>query len=258
MRVEDLDPPRVRPGSETSILRDHEWLGLDWDEGPTHQSKRGPAYAAALAELRDKGLVYPCTCTRREIAAIASAPHGDEGARYPGTCREGPTHPERPAAFRFRMSDPSPGFEDALLGAQGGGAGGDFIIRRADGLWAYQLAVVVDDAAAGITEVIRGADLLSSTPRQLALYRALGADVPGFLHVPLVVDEDGGRLAKRFGSTGIDEYRDAGFSPEALLGLLAESLGIRADRSPTSAADLIDDFDLSRVPREPFALPRLL
>lgn len=259
MRIEDLDPPRVQPGSEESILRDHEWLGLDWDEGPTRQSDRGDAYAAALAELSAKRLVYPCTCSRKEIAAIASAPHGNEGLHYPGTCREHRSHPGRPEAMRFLMPDPSPAFDDLFLGRYDEGqVGGDFVVRRADGLWAYQLAVVVDDADAGVTEVIRGDDLLSSTPRQIALYRALGRAEPGFVHIPLVVAEDGRRLAKRHGAVGVSEYRDAGLSPEALLGVLAESLGLRADASPTSAAELVDDFDLSRVPRAPFVLPRLL
>ena len=204
MRIEDLDPPRVREGSEESILRDHAWLGLDWDEGPFHQSTRTARYEAALARLEAAGRVFPCTCTRKEVqAATASAPHGDDGPRYPGTCRERPSHPERDPAIRFRMDD-GPGFVDALAGPyEAGRVGGDFIVRRSDGLFAYQLAVVVDDHEMGVTEVIRGDDLLPSTPRQIALYEALGWTPPSFLHVPLVLGEDGERLAKRHGSVAV-------------------------------------------------------
>jgi len=189
MRIEDIDRPRVVPGSADAIFRDHEWLGLDWDEGPVFQSSRDEAYERALSQLQKADMVYPCTCSRKEIAAIASAPHGDEGPRYPGTCRNGVTKPGKPPALRFVFEGSSPGFEDVLCGTYPEGrAGGDFVLRRADGVWAYQLAVVVDDAEAGITEVIRGADLLSSTPRQIALYRGLGCPVPRFAHVALVVD----------------------------------------------------------------------
>ena len=153
------------------------------------QSSRDEAYERALGRLEAAGMVYPCTCSRKEIAAIASAPHGDEGPRYPGTCRNGVTKPGKPPALRFVFEDPSPGFEDVLCGSYPEGrAGGDFVLRRADGIWAYQLAVVVDDAEAEITEVIRGADLLSSTPRQIALYRALGYPSSAFRARRLVVD----------------------------------------------------------------------
>ena len=227
MRIEDIDTPRVVPGSADAICRDHEWLGLTWDEGPFFQSSRFEAYEAALDQLVSDELVYPCTCSRKEIAAIASAPHGDEGPRYPGTCRHGPTHPDRPAALRFRFDDPSPGFDDRVAGAfREGMVGGDFVLRRADGVFAYQLAVVVDDAAQHITEVIRGADLLSSTPRQIALYRALGYEVPAFVHLGLVVDEDGVRLSKRHGATAIaaaprggEDRGGRGRSPRAVIGV---------------------------------------
>ena len=190
MRIEDIDGPRVVRGAADAICRDHEWLGLDWDEGPVFQSLRSEAYEAALDTLNEAGLIYPCTCSRKEIAKIASAPHGDDGLRYPGTCRGGPTKPGRPPALRFRFDDPSPGFEDLLCGAYPeGSVGGDFVLRRFDGIWAYQLAVVVDDADMGITEVIRGADLVSSTPRQIALFNSLGRPVPkGAIHVAAIED----------------------------------------------------------------------
>jgi glutamyl-tRNA synthetase len=248
MRIEDIDTPRVVPGSADAICRDHEWLGLTWDEGPVYQSSRGVSYEAALQRLVDDGRVYPCTCSRKEIAAIASAPHGDEGPRYPGTCRNGPTHPERPAALRFRFDDPSPGFDDVIAGTYPAGAiEGDFVLRRADGVWAYQLAVVVDDAEQRITEVIRGADLLSSTPRQIALYRALGHDVPAFAHVGLVVDSDGTRLSKRHGATAIAALRESGKGPEEVIGALAHSLGLVASSAPIRPEELVSGFSLQQI-----------
>ena len=254
MRIEDIDRPRVVPGSADAICRDHEWLGLDWDEGPIFQSSRDDAYERALAQLEEAGLVYPCTCSRREIAAIASAPHGDDGARYPGTCRNGATKPGQPAALRFVFEDPSPGFDDVLCGRYPEGrVGGDFVLRRADGIWAYQLAVVVDDAEEGISEVIRGEDLLSSTPRQIALYRALGYPVPRFAHVGLVVDAEGVRLATRHGATSIASLREGGRSPEQVIGGLASSLGLTQTAAPIRAQELIERFELTRVSRSPFA-----
>jgi glutamyl-tRNA synthetase len=250
MRIEDIDHPRVVPGAADAICRDHEWLGLDWDEGPVYQSIRGEAYERSLSELRAAGLVYACTCSRKEIAEIASAPHDGEAPRYPGTCRNGVTRPDRVAAHRFRFEEPSPGFDDLVFGPQPpGGFGGDFVLRRADGTWAYQLAVVVDDAEAGITEVIRGADLISSTPRQIALYRALGKPVPRFAHVGLVVDSGGQRLSKRHGATPIAAFRDAGLTAEELIGRLAHSLGLTSSPAPISAADLVSCFDMSEMPR---------
>jgi len=253
MRIEDLDPPRVRPGSEASILADHEWLGLDWDEGPVRQSERYERYEEALDALRRRGRLFDCTCTRRELqAAAASAPHGGQ-PRYPGTCRSGPRHPDRPAAVRFRL-DVGPSFVDALHGHVEG-AGGDFIVRRSDGLWAYQLAVVVDDHEMGITEVVRGDDLLEATSLQIALYEALGWEPPAWMHVPLVLGPDGARLAKRHGAISIAAYREAGWSPPRLLGLLAESLGLRSTAAPVELGELLSDFDVRTIRREPARLP---
>lgn len=254
MRIEDLDAPRVREGSEGSILADHEWLGLDWDEGPHHQSTRLDRYDEVLAELGDR--TFPCTCTRKEVHE-ASAPHGDPGV-YPGTCREGPTHPERDAAIRFRMDGAPAPFRDALHGLVDGGHADDFVLRRRDGLHAYQLAVVVDDHDMAISEVVRGDDLLSSTPRQIALYEALGWEPPGWLHVPLVVGEDGARLAKRHGAIAIGAYRDAGWSPERLLGMLAASLGLLEEARPADRAELLERFRsvaLTTLASAPFVPP---
>jgi glutamyl-tRNA synthetase len=253
MRIEDLDRPRTVPGAADALCRDHEWLGLDWDEGPVFQSSRDEAYERALDRLEAAGLVYPCTCSRAEIALIASAPHGDQGPRYPGTCRNGVTDPAKAPALRFLFDDPSPGFDDALCGSYPeGAAAGDFVLRRADGIWAYQLAVVVDDADAGITEVIRGADLLSSTPRQIALYRALGQAVPRFAHVGLVVDGDGARLSTRHGATPIESLREAGRSAEQVIGELACSLGLTATAAPIRAEELVSSFALTKISRSSF------
>ncbi len=253
MRIEDIDRPRVVPGAAEEICRDHEWLGLEWDEGPVFQSGRSEAYERALERLRASGRLYPCTCSRKEIAEVASAPHGDEGPRYPGTCRGGPTRPERDPAMRFAFDDPSPGFEDLLQGAfPAGRVAGDFVLRRADGIWAYQLAVVVDDAEMGITEVIRGDDLLSSTPRQIALYRALGHRPPRFAHLGLVVDAEGTRLSKRHGSTAIRSLRESGRTAEEVLGELAHSLGLTPTDAPIPARELVERFELSRISRSSF------
>jgi glutamyl-tRNA synthetase len=243
----------VVPGSADAICRDYEWLGLDWDEGPVYQSSHDEAYERALSRLEAAGMVYPCTCSRKEIAAIASAPHGDEGPRYPGTCRNGVTKSGKPPALRFVFEEPSPGFEDVLCGSYPEGrAGGDFVLRRADGIWAYQLAVVVDDAEAKMSEVIRGADLLSSTPRQIALYRALGYPVPRFAHVALVVDGEGTRLATRHQATSIESLRESGRSPEQVIGELACSLGLTPTDAPIRPDELVPSFELTEISRSSF------
>lgn len=248
MRIEDLDPPRVVPGSADAFLRDHEWLGLLWDEGPHYQSARTPLYEGALETLRRDGLTYPCTCSRKEIGSIASAPHGDDGPRYPGTCRAGPSHPGRPEAIRFRMPDVLPTWDDVLASAPRAAiAGDDFVVRRADGLFAYQLAVVVDDADMGVTEVVRGVDIMHATPRQLALADALHVSRPAYLHLPLVLGADGERLAKRNGAIGVAAYREAGVSAETILGVVGASLGLVPHEAPTTLAVLLEAFSLETL-----------
>ncbi len=268
LRIEDIDTPRVIAGSAEAIMGELHWLGIDWDEGPAtdglplppgphapyQQSARTALYAAAIEQLRLRGFVYPCTCSRKEIAQIASAPHGDLGPLYPGTCRNGPSHPGRPASLRFAMPEPAPSFVDLLQGPYNAGVSDDFVLRRADGLYAYQLAVVVDDLAMGISEVVRGDDLLSSTPRQIALYRALGAHEPAFFHVPLLLDADGRRMSKRFASLSVTQCRAGGASAEQVIGALAHTLGLAARDEALSAAQLLPRFDPSKLPTAPTTL----
>ena len=229
LRIEDLDGPRTVPGAEVQMIEDLRWLGLNWDEGPDvggpagpyRQSERGDLYQAALDWLEQAGLTYLCTCSRRDLRE-ASAPHGNGSEPiYPGTCRDKDPQAQRVhplgAAVRFRVDRaPEVAFEDERLGPQRFDLRelcGDFIIRRRDGLWAYQLACALDEALMGVTTVMRGRDLLSSTPRQLALLRAMGLPEPGYAHVPLVVDEAGRRMCKRDGSRSLDLLRGAGLSP---------------------------------------------
>jgi len=243
LRVEDLDPPRVVRGAAERILDDLRWLGLDFDEGPVYQSARTAAYEAALATLTRAGLTYECDCSRAEIARVASAPHvGEEGPRYPGTCRDAsPTREKRRApAIRLRVPDDARiVFEDALHGRieeDVAARVGDFVLRRGDGVFSYQLAVAVDDVEMGITDVVRADDLLGSTARQILLMKLLGhAPVPRWVHVPLVVAPDGERLAKRTPRATIRERRDAGGSAAEVVRSLARGLGLAADPSSLDA-----------------------
>lgn len=248
LRIEDLDVTRVRPGAEETLLHDLSWLGLTWDEGPDvggrfgpyRQSERLEGYERAISSL----VTYPCTCTRREILdAIqdsASAPHGDE-PRYAGTCRDGPTHPERPAALRLRVPDRTVCFEDGLNGRVCRDVQetvGDFVVRRNDGVFAYQLACVVDDHEMRVTDVLRGQDLLESTPRQVMLHGLLGASPPHFCHVPLMTDYRGQRLAKRGGAPSLRALREGGTNPQDVVRDLALSLGWTVP-GPCRPTDLI-------------------
>jgi glutamyl-tRNA synthetase len=247
LRVEDIDGPRIVAGSEARQLDDLRWLGLDWDEGPFRQSERTSRYEAALVALARRGLVYKCDCSRAEIARIASAPHaGDEGSRYPGTCRAlGMTERawKRPPAIRLAVPSGEVVVDDALAGVvrqDVAATVGDFVLRRGDGVWAYQLAVVVDDLAMSITEAVRGIDLLGSAPRQTLLATLLGGVAPRFAHVPLVVASDGSRLAKRAPGMTLRDLRDGGAAPSDVLATLTRTLGLPAAATP---AALIDGFD---------------
>lgn len=267
LRIEDIDSPRVKSGAAAQILDDLHWLGLDWVGSPVVQSQRLPRYEEALRRLQSQELVYPCTCTRSDVAGAASAPHpGHDGPAYPGTCAQrrvadAAALGTRSVAWRFRASD-FPSFVDGYHGAtrvDPPRLGGDFVVWKSAGTPAYQLAVVVDDADMGISEVVRGVDLIPSTPRQLLVYRALGLTPPRFIHVPLVVGPDGRRLAKRHGDTRLAALRDAGVSPEALVGLLAWSCGWLPDSRPVRPAELLSHFRLDRIPPQPWVLtPDLL
>jgi glutamyl-tRNA synthetase len=258
VRIEDLDPDRSRPEHERSQLADLRAIGLDWDGEPSRQSERHDRYREALAELEQAGRVYPCWCTRAEIRAAAQAPHGSlpEGA-YPGTCRS-LTDAERaereaagrPAALRLDARGESIAFTDRLHGAQAG-AVDDLVLWRGDDTPAYNLAVVVDDADQGIGEVVRGDDLLDSTPRQLLLGRLLGLPEPAYVHVPLVLGPDGARLAKRHGAVTLAERAALGEGVSDVLTWMARSLGLLAAGERIAApAELVERFDPSRLPRE--------
>jgi glutamyl-tRNA synthetase len=241
LRMEDIDLGRVIPGKDAAIRDDLRWLGITWDEGPDEggpvgpyvQSARTRCYEAALERLAAQGLTYRCDCSRAEIARAASAPHaGEEGPRYPGTCRP---HGMVPRAFRrppaVRLAVPEGArvrVDDAVLGAieeDVAAATGDFVLRRGDGVFAYQLAVVADDVAMGVTEVVRGGDLASSAPRQALLARLLGATPPRFAHVPLLLGPDGARLAKRAPGMTLRDQRTAGRGGADLLRALARAYG---------------------------------
>jgi glutamyl-tRNA synthetase len=277
-REEDLDPPRVVPGLAAEQRADLAWLGLDWDEGPDvggpfgpyRQSQRSELYEAALAELAAGGRLFPCGRSRRDLAAIASAPHGAEGLPpYPRSWRprqlppgwfaaHGPGRPPLDAALRFCAGEQEVRFADLVQGEQIERVDltvGDFVLKRRDGLYAYQLAVVVDDLRMGIGEVVRGADLLASTARQVQLIEALGGARPVYAHVPLLLDARGGKLSKRAPGLTLAELRAAGAAPAQVAGYLAWSLGLLPAPRACLPAELVAGFDWRHVGREDFALP---
>ena len=268
IRVEDLDRQRCRPECERHQLEELRTLGLVSDEPPVRQSDRRDLYAAALAQLDREGRLYPCFCTRADIRAAASAPHGAAprsadraqlpAGAYPGTCRAvGAAERARrlaagdPHALRLRADAEQVSFEDALMGTVTGIVD-DFVVRRADGVVAYQLAVVVDDAEQGIGEVVRGADLAESTPRQIVLQRLLGLPRPAYAHVALVLGPGGERLAKRDRAATLGDRDEP---PSATLAALAHTLGLAAGRPHVATpGELLDEFDPSRLPREAVTL----
>jgi glutamyl-tRNA synthetase len=255
LRIEDIDGPRIKRGADRQLIEDLSWLGLDWDEGPIYQSDRFADYQRFVARLIESGDAYPCVCSRKEIESAASAPHAEDGsAVYPGTCR-GKYESVRAPAIRFRVPPGVIEFEDVFAGTQRFDPQrqlGDFVIAKADGTPAYQLAVVVDDAEMNVTQIVRGDDLLDSTPRQILLYRAFGLteSIPRYCHLPLVVGSDGRRLAKRHGDTRLSRYRDAGVRPERVLALLARWCGVEADPASVRIHDLLQSFRLEKLPRE--------
>lgn len=268
LRIEDIDSPRIKPGAAKQACDDLRWLGLDWDGEPMVQTERLMHYEAALNELKKRERVYPCTCSRGDIERAASAPHLEhEGHVYPGVCAgrrvaDADTLSRRPHAWRYRLTGEPMGFDDLFRGPTEVDlrqVGGDFVVWKSAGTPAYQLAVVVDDAEQGVTEVVRGDDLVPSTPRQLLLYQALGRKPPIFCHVPLVVGLDGRRLAKRHGDTRLSALRDRGVRAETLLGLLACSCGWIDRIQSISLEELLPAFRLESIPRSPFVLtPEML
>ena len=273
LRIEDLDTARCPARYGEQMCRDIHWLGLDWDEGPGvegpsgpyEQSRRTGLYQAALERLESQGLVYPCFCTRAELHA-ASAPHRDDGqVIYPGTCRnltaeqvvQKMRETGRAPALRLRVPPEEIAFSDGHMGVYREFLPqdcGDFLLCRSDGMFAYQLAVVVDDAAMGVTEVVRGADLLASTPRQLLLYRLLGLKAPDFYHFPLLLDSDGRRLSKRNADVGLETLGER-YPPEEILGRLAYLAGFNPSAEPRSGESLLADFAWDKLPRSDIRIP---
>lgn len=259
LRIEDIDARRSVANADSDIVRDLRWLGLDWDNDLTdeyYQSRRGEHYLSALDRLQRQGDLYECFCSRRELRDIASAPHGRDPV-YPGTCRNR-TDEERQSlrrskspSLRFAVHERSEvSFVDRVWGVQTERVDvetGDFIVARADGVVSYQLAVVVDDIGMGITDVLRGDDLLSSTARQILLYRAMQHTPPQFTHVPLMYGDDGERLSKRHGGISLAELRAAGKRAQDITGELAFSIGLIDRPEPCAPADLIADFGVEKL-----------
>lgn len=271
LRMEDIDPARSRTAYSQDICDDLSWLGLTWDKGPHapyRQSLRLPAYTAALAALESQGLVYPCFCTRKELRTLAGAPHmEDTGASYPGTCRkfDAARRAELQAMGRraaMRLICPPEQvwhFADCVFGPQQftlAECGGDFALCRSDGVFAYQLAVVVDDIAMHISQVVRGADILPSTARQLYLYSLFGASPPEYAHVPLLLDHEGERLAKRHQSLSLRALREAGVQPQTVVGALAHLSGLREIYAPFTAQGALDGFAFARIRPVALRLPQ--
>ncbi|MDE5837264.1 MAG: tRNA glutamyl-Q(34) synthetase GluQRS [Paramuribaculum sp.] len=265
LRIEDLDPQRSRLEYARQIEDDLLWLGLEWDEGGVDsvgsngsymQSKRGDIYEAALKKLTDKGLTYPCYCTKADIAAT-NAPHASDGRIiYPGTCRpaDGKSTPQsdKSPATRLLMPHCRIDCTDMVFGqfaSDMAAEWGDIVLRRADGAWAYQLAVVVDDAAMGVTHVVRGSDLLGSCAPQTLIASLLGVEAPQYIHLPLICNKSGLRLSKRDSSLAMDRLR-ADFTPAQIIGKLAQLAGITQSWQNITPAGLIDIFDLSLLPRK--------
>jgi glutamyl-tRNA synthetase len=276
LRMEDLDHPKVKPWASEQALNDLRWLGLDWDEGPDvggpyspyTQSQAIEHYAAACEKLQLRDLIYPCVCSRADVEAAQSAPHaGDDGPRYPGTCRDRFASFEEAAsalssgrlpAWRFRTPNRVVGFHDGFHGEVSASVAqrdGDFVIARHAQGAGYMLGVVVDDARMEITEVIRGDDLLPATHRQLLLYEALALQPPAFVHVPLVVGMDGRRLAKRHGDTRITSLRESGMHPAEVVGMLAYWSGWATEGERLMPVDLLGRFDMDKLPNDPVVLP---
>jgi glutamyl-Q tRNA(Asp) synthetase len=260
LRMEDLDTPRIVPGMADDILRTLEQLGLEWDGPVVWQSQRKDAYESACLDLLTKGLLYPCGCSRADLARSASAPHpGEDGPAYPGTCQDGVKEGRGERSFRVRVTDEEIVFSDGVMGDYRQNllaACGDFVIRRKDGPYAYQLAVVVDDAAMGVNQVVRGADLISSTPRQIHLQRLLGLLTPRYAHLPLVTGPDHAKLSKRDNTVSLSYDLDLATHGSRLISASLEFLGqpVPPELAASSCGELLEwgrtYFDEMQVPRK--------
>ena len=256
LRMEDLDQPRVVGGSADQILRDLEWLGLDWDGGVVYQSDRLNLYQDALDQLSSDNLVYPCFCSRKDIQQAISAPHS-QFSLYPGTCANLSSEEQRQKqqlkapSLRVRVGDNAVSFNDGCLGVNKEtlkDSCGDFVIKRADGLFAYQLAVIVDDIDQEITDVVRGEDLLDSTARQIYLAKQLGAQTQiNYWHVPLLLDDDGNRMSKRDGSQSILQWREQGKDASQLIAHLASSVNLIDQADSITARQLLDEISVDML-----------
>lgn len=257
LRIEDIDPGRSRQSYADQLMDDLEWLGLTWDGEPVYQSRRQDIYEHYFQQLQAQGITYPCYCTRADLLAT-QAPHESDGrVVYRGTCRHLPPQPGRAAATRVVVPHEDIPFTDGHYGRQSADLStqvGDFIIRRKDGAWAYQLAVVIDDALMGITEVVRGRDLLLSTPQQIYMARLLQFPSPRFIHLPLLcrLDGDGSkprRLSKRDGDLDMGRLRQHHTAPE-IIGMLGHAAGLLPHPAPMTPAQLLPLFDWQKVPVE--------
>lgn len=250
LRIEDIDPARSRQTYADQLMQDLEWLGLEWDGTPVYQSRRTELYEYYLKQLQALGLIYHCYCTRADIMAT-QAPHESDGrVVYKGTCRHLPPQPERHGALRLMVPDREMSFTDGHYGEFSVSLAqqvGDFIVRRKDGAWAYQLAVVVDDALMGITEVVRGRDLLLSSPQQMYVAELLGFCPPRFIHLPLLCNRQGQRLSKRDLSLDMESLRQH-YTAEQLIGFLAYLAGLLPERTAVKAQELVPLFAWDKVP----------
>jgi len=260
VRIEDVDGPRSKPEFAQAHLRDLAALGLESDEPILWQSQRGDAYLEALRILGERELLYPCACTRKDLALMASAPHAVDGLKpYPGTCSHRSLEVQGHEALRLRLPEGTVAWEDLILGPQGDdprSLTGDPLLHRRDGCFAYHLAVVVDDAAQAVTEVVRGNDLRAVTATQIRLQEALGLPRPAYAHLGLVLAPDGTRLGKRDGALDLNQLQARGRGLPEILGWLGWSLGCLDQPEPCTAAELINGFDWAKVPRDEVRVPQ--
>jgi len=270
LRIDDIDPRRSRREYAGAIIRDIAWLGLDWDGEKIFQSSRQSRYKSALSALKNQGAVYPCFCTRKELRSLAGAPHReDQGPPYPGTCATLDKKTQKKLiasgkaySLRLRCPDAPIAFEDIIQGQQlftRQEYGGDFPIVRSDGVWAYQLATAVDDAEMGVNFIMRGRDLLTSTPRQIVIAQKLKFPIPQYAHIPLLLDGNGERLAKRHKALSLALLREQGVRPERITGILAMLAGINPMGFALAPWQLLDNFALNMIPKSKISLaPKIL